>query len=514
MATQQQYNTTVQPYRNIDIKLEVLDYNYYIVDEISGLVESANFSINADSDIRRTCNISMQLKDEFSEDPLYIDKYWLAGNPFWFDKYLRINLGIQDIISGDTIWCNQGIYLINEPSVTYDAENNSLSFQAVDLMAKFTGLRNGNLEGLEYVVNAGTSIKEVMQNIVKEYEFQQYIILDPPQATTPYEIRISAGGTAYDLLSELRDINPNWEMFFDVDGTFYFQEILNEETIKEEKITPFVDNETIQDLLFGYNLDTSFENVKNYIEVYGSYLEANKSATVTYRDVGNISIDISDLNTMTNGEQWIVGFTLGSESLYPSSGAFEELSTPVNSIKVYSNNVLIDTINITNLPLKYNNWDYRIKVSMYDNVKTFEYLGYAQPFGIAWEDNENSPFYVGELLNNSTITETPTDAIATSDNPLPKFKQQIRLVLSGGEYDNIYSNELAVERAKYELYLRARKHDNISINLLPIYWLDVNQLMEYKLPNEEQMSYWLIKDISTTFGIDGTQTINAIRQYI
>ena len=89
----------------------------------------------------------------------------------------------------------------------------------------------------------------------------------------------------------------------------------------------------------------------------------------------------------------------------------------------------------------------------------------------------------------------------------------MRIVLSGGEFDNIYSNDLAMQRAKYELYLRAKLHDSIDITVVPIYWLDVNQIIEYQMPNESKPSYWLIKSISTDFSVDGSQKISAIRYY-
>ena len=58
-------------------------------------------------------------------------------------------------------------------------------------------------------------------------------------------------------------------------------------------------------------------------------------------------------------------------------------------------------------------------------------------------------------------------------------------------------------------------HDNISIQCVPIYWLDVNQIIEYRLPNSvaKESDYWLVKSISTDVSTDGTQTINAMRYY-
>lgn len=503
MPTQAQYNTTTQPYREIFIKLEVLDFNYYVVDEISGLALSANFSINADSDIRRTCNISMMLKDDYSENPLYSYEYWKSGNPFWFDKYLRINIGIKDLTTNDIVWNNQGIYIIDEPTMTYSAEDNSISFRAVDLMAQLTGLRNGNLEGMTYLIPIGSSISSAMKSIIEEQGFYNYIILDPPQATTPYEIKVDAGGTSYNILKELRDINPDWEMFFDVDGTFIFQQIKPNYTA-DNVITPFIDMDTLEVLYSDMELNTPFTDVKNYIEVYGRTIETNCTSTTTINNNElSVKVDI-DSTQLTIDSIYDCLVTIGDISLSPIN-----LNTLITLLHVYDkNNVLIKNIDITSNPIRYNNYGYIIRITKGDSP-TASYLGYSQPFGVAWEDNVDSPFYVGDIINGDSSLSSPTDAIWDK----PKFERQVRNVLSGGEYDNIYSNELAMQRAQYELYLSAKLNDNIKLTIVPIYWIDVNQIIEYVMPNESSASYWLIKDISTDFSVDGKQTISAIKYY-
>ena len=70
-----------------------------------------------------------------------------------------------------------------------------------------------------------------------------------------------------------------------------------------------------------------------------------------------------------------------------------------------------------------------------------------------------------------------------------------------------------MQRAQYELYLAAKLNDNIKLTIVPIYWLDVNQIIEYIMPNESNATYWLIKNISTDFSVDGKQVISAIRYY-
>ena len=103
----------------------------------------------------------------------------------------------------------------------------------------------------------------------------------------------------------------------------------------------------------------------------------------------------------------------------------------------------------------------------------------------------------------------------TSVLNLPKFNKQVRVVCAGDEYDNIYSDALAEQRARYEIYLRSRLHDNIQIVSAPIYWLEVNNIIEYNLPNSnsEESDLWLIKSINTDVSPNGTQNISATRYY-
>ena len=226
MPTQNQYDVTLQTIRDIDCKIAVLDFDYTLLDELSGRTETISMSVDADSDIRRTADISLILKDNLASNPQQ-KFYWQAGNKYWFDKYVQIYTAIKDIRTNEYVWVNQGIYCINAPSISYDSISNTLSFQAVDLMSKLTGMRNGQLEGMTYTVEAGSQINGAVESILLEQGFPQYILYDCPEPKVPQDISIDAGGTAYDLLCQLRDINANWEMFFDVDGVFHFQQILH-----------------------------------------------------------------------------------------------------------------------------------------------------------------------------------------------------------------------------------------------------------------------------------------------
>ena len=57
---QQDYNMMSQPYINKYMKLNILNFDMNVVDEISGNLVSCDVSVNADSDLRRSCSVSLK----------------------------------------------------------------------------------------------------------------------------------------------------------------------------------------------------------------------------------------------------------------------------------------------------------------------------------------------------------------------------------------------------------------------------------------------------------------------
>lgn len=489
--------------RDISVRILVLDYNFSITDEISGLAESISFSNDSTSDIRRTASISIILDSGYTNTGVLNEIYFSAGNGYWFDKYLSISVGVKNEATDNRIeYEPQGVYLINEPSVTYDATTNALSFQAIDLMSKLTGMRSGNLQGIEYCVPVDTNIVDVMRDMLIEHGFYNHILNIPEQSTTPFEIKIEAGGTAYDLLSQLRDINPNWEIFFDINGTFVFQKIPSSRItsgVPEYMPTTIADDTIWDRLLISYDLSTSFEDVKNYIEVYGKMMEADDVATDIVVDTSSASVSMrlpvaKKSDEYNNYVLLVLGDTQNDRT---------ELSIPITTLNIVDAEGVRSSIACTP-NMWYDNMAYMLCVGM----GKAEYLGYQQPFSVAWENNKISPFYVGEVMHTSQLY-TPTDKFID----YTPFTNVVRVVCSGDEYDNIYSNQLAMDRAYYELYQRCRLHDQITITCVPIYSLDVNKIISITLPNEDAPSYWIVKSINTDFNVNGTQVINAMRYY-
>ena len=405
-VTQEEYRVTTQRGRVIHTKINILNFDFQLVGEISGVVlDGSTYSTDATSDIRRTCSISL-----IPKDASFNIEY---GSKIWMDKYVQVFIGIEDVKNNnEVVYSNIGLYLINNPEQVYDAVNNTITISGIDLMAKMTGMRNGYLEGITYQINMNTGIKQAMTSLIRdECGFPLYSIDQPsPTILTPYEMSFGLGSTAYNILSQLRDINSNYQTYFDQEGIFWFNQIPSGDN---EQIR--VDDNIWDKVLISYKKSTDFESVKNYIEVFGK----------------------------TQDEAYVTGGR-----------------------------------------------------------------AYYTPYGVAYDNNPQSPFYVGQHMEN-----------------------RIRIVLNGGEYDNIFPirnpytgdieslanfNSLAQQRANYELYLRCRLQDQIELTCVPVYWLDVNWLIRITLPNKQSepvTEYYIIKKINTSLSVSGTQTITCMKYY-
>lgn len=73
---QQDYNIMSQPYINKYMKLNIMNFDLNVVDEISGNLMTCDVSVNADSDLRSSCSVSLVVIDS-SFDVASGNRIWL-----------------------------------------------------------------------------------------------------------------------------------------------------------------------------------------------------------------------------------------------------------------------------------------------------------------------------------------------------------------------------------------------------------------------------------------------------
>ena len=568
VVSQDEYNVSKQQARELHAKINLLNFNFQTVDELSGVVlPSSTYSIDSTSDIRRTCNISL----------IPIDSSFdiAEGNKIWLDKYIQVYIGIKNVLTDEIIYTNMGIYLVDNPTRVYDPANNTMTIKGVDLMAKMTGLRNGNLEGIDYVIPSGYNVRKAIIAAISLAGFTKYSCVECPY-TVPNQITIESGGTVYDILKKLQEITAEqYQMYFDVDGVFHYDKVPN--GVNDQVV---VDDDIWNAVLIDYSISNDFDNIKNHIEVYGKTHDIKYyggTATVSGSQIScsistlkklrkNIKLGFTMPETFTLGSnptlkvtgynstaftaypimndvgtthiastQFVAGkyyvckmilgddyATLATSSTVSNNVAtlnstINEYDVTISSITAYTNGMTftfktpstgcdvaynptirvnaLDALEIQSPTLLENDTSYTVTVTIQSDDTSkmyFYFMGEVNPSGVAEETNPESPFYINGTMGS------------------------VRLVLQGGDYDNIYTSELAQIRANWELYNYCRLQDSITIDVIPLYWLDVNTLISITLPNKQGTSTteeYLVKQISTTLDITGTQSIQLMKFY-
>lgn len=629
MISESIYQLSKSGYRRLKIRVDLLSFSMRVVGSLEGNVVSGSIKIDANADIRRTADISMVVTD--SSFDVGEDK------KIWMDKYIQIYIGLVNI-SDSTEWINMGVYIIGNPTKTYDATNHTLSFQAYDLMSKMTGLRNGQIPGVPTLIPAGSSIRGTMASTVSQLGgFNNFIIQDNPQ-DVPYDIQIETGGYVYDIIAKLRDISANWETFFDVNGIFRYQPI---NAYYSDEI--IADNDIFDYTVTNISQKFDFENVKNVIEVFGKSLDPMRYGDVATLSGSTYSVTISELDVLTpsltigfttpsnngtinNAKLKINGFdplpllnedgsavTLSESDTYfvvmnqskflddtgdstaatysatatvegnmynldlPTftswtQGAIIDMTIPsmklvLNEKKTYTivgtdvaipsagevcyikilssttakfvspEKVKYDLDNVTANGLTYNVRVADINSFATNNVIRFEapYIEKSPNIQInnhlacqIYDSTGATKTNLIQLANHTYKIKIPVNsglvylghqqiyATVSDTNPESPFYVEkdigeIHLVLKDGEYNNIYTDQLALERARYELYLHCRMQDTIDLTMVPLYWLDVNQKIYINKAGIN--AAYITKSIQIDLSPTGSMQVNAIRFY-
>ena len=469
--TQNDYNIIKQKNTERYIKLNLLDFNYNIVDELSGNMLSCSVRCDADSDLRRSCNVSFVVTDSGYEVG--------AGNRVWLDKFVQLYIGLNNIYTQEIQWYNQGIYLIDAPSYEYNATTHTLSFAGLDLMSKLTGARNGQLPGMTTVIKQGENVRQAIIATLALGGFTKYIVeeckVNNAIQPVPYDIQIDQGGYVFDILSKLRDIMPKYQMYFDVDGVFHYEPIPSGE---DEPV--LITDDIWNSVVTGETINTDFTTVKNYIEVYGRTHEVQYyDANPIFTRVGQIMVNVSfNIPAYQDSEYSLIGFTLPSGM--PSGGIF----------RISINNTAIGTLKVSGGTLQANQYYVIQRIPVNSSNDKFEFLGGLQAKSIWQDTNPESPFYVNGSVGI------------------------IREVLCGGEYENITSDALAQQRAELEGYWKCRLNDNITLNVVPIPWIDVNIVVSHAPKQGDVTNRYIIKSYSVDYGsVSSTMSVTMITFY-
>lgn len=463
IVKQKDIEILLQTNKRLNFKIELLTRDYKILDCIEGNILSDNISISADSDIRRTYNCTMLVKNA---------NITLGKSIVWFDKLIRPYIGIIHERTNETVWYKLGVFLYTDINHEYDATTNTLSLTCLDLMSLLNDQRNGQLEGYLRTIKAGADARNVIINILDEIDIKEYSVSFNINNQTyntfeiPYDLKYNAGMNAYQIIKDIVALYPGNQMYFDVDGIFRIEPIQISEY--EQYI---LNDEILQKIVISETTTTSLSNIANHIQIWGRENEADYYSTeVTCEDnIYKANVIAYNIDPITKDKQ---------ETDYD-----EYMNYDCIALKLPTTNQCPQFININNLgnvlivdelhnPVQANIIEPTDSVFRYrKDVNEFLYLGSYQCFSEVYDFN-------GEYGIN-------------------KIGERLK-VLSGDEYSKIYTNNLCFIRAKMELVNYTHKQVTLKLNTVSIPFLDVNDLILYT-PQGEETGLYIINSINCNY---------------
>lgn len=444
-------------------KLEVLNRELKIIDVMTSSLISDSFSNDSDSDIRRTYQCELHV----------MDSRWFTGREklIWMDKYIRPYTGLKDQRTGEITWYLMGTYRMSETSYHFDETANTLSLSCCDLMSTLNGDHGGRLEGESLKIEEGNDVRKVMIDLLTQSSVVKYSICEIPY-TIPYDLEFNANITCYEILKEIIDLYPGYEMFFDINGIFTIQKIPsceNDPLILDNNIfKQFVIEES--------NHSTSFKDIYNHVQVWGQTIDVDGLADSSSYANNTYTASITSVTKLESFK------TYGIHIASPNTSD----GTKLNISGLGAKKIMIDEKKPITKNYITSSGDYAFKYRRASD--DFLFLGQYQVFGEAYDTNPQSPFTIENL------------------------GYELLYVCSGGDYEKIYTDDLAAQRARYEIYQHTNLQQRLELTMITIPWLDVNQLIEYQSKNSETIVPYIIKSISGSTS-EATMQINLVRFY-
>lgn len=536
------YQQTAAP-QTMKLKIEVLDQNQKIIGNIECGLTSGNMTISSESDIRRTANFVVQ--------PTLMEHIKLTETSLlWLNKDIRMFVGLYNIRTKQYKYYPIGTYVYTDTSGTYDATTNNLTINCTDFMKKLDGTKNGQLGALiisypayeedeetgeviryNIIRNAVIETLEKLARIttyriddIGEYKamsdynenWEQYRKENETWNVIPYDQEFSCGCSVLSILTTFRDLYPNYEMFFDMESNAFVCQL--KPMCYEDDI--FLDNSFVQRVLISESTSVDMTTVRNICEVWGQVLE-----TDFYSEECTYSNNIYTATILGYEESYYNGDTIALKIPSVNQASAQININNFGAITIYdeateepiaANELKAD--NVYTFKIKKKRMDGKDIVKAYVlgqwQVHAINVLTNGKKSGqfVTSSDGEEYELYSKEYFKKFYNCERVNMTIVP-DSPFTVEKLgEIPDVKTGGEYENITSDDLAADRAKWENWKNCRLTDNITITTALLPFLDVNKKVSYKCSDSDVEHQYIISSISHNFS-GFTTTITMYRFY-
>lgn len=128
-----------------------------------------------------------------------------------------------------------------------------------------------------------------------------------------------------------------------------------------------------------------------------------------------------------------------------------------------------------------------------------------------FENVRNRIIIYGKLLDNGTQIKYIKEN--TDENSPFNINKPMGVIPYVYSDDKLFTEESALQRANYELWLHNNMCEKVNINLAPLYFLDCNNMVEFNKPEINLSGKYLVDSISIPLKHDGTMSLSTHRIY-
>lgn len=263
----QDLNMLKQKIKNVSIKINILNKDFEILSSIKGLVVNDSYTIDVNSDIRRTYSLSLKITKDYDMLDIY--------KKLWIDKILDVYMGVQDLANNNEfVWYKFGRFTFDTASYEIAADSYYLNVNCLDLVAKYNGLLGGELfdpiliPAFDADTGEPNTIKGAIIKVITQLAgIEKYDIAEMDKYI-PHDLEYGRGATIWQIISDLRDLYAGWETYFDTDGVFVCEPI---PTGENDPI--FLTEEVFNGLIINESDVEDASHIRNFSKLYGRALE-------------------------------------------------------------------------------------------------------------------------------------------------------------------------------------------------------------------------------------------------
>jgi len=181
------------------VKIELLRSDETVREEITTLISNTNgnLSIKRNNGVRRTCSF-----DIFNLDNKYIP------NPenFYIHQKFRLSLCLE-IPNKTDFFLPQGVYILDNPSVSSKFSNSLISINGVDKFSLLNGDLNGEI-GYVYIINIDTDVSQAIKSVLELSGDPQPPLIDTSLVglKTPYTMTYQPNDTLGKIITDLSQL--------------------------------------------------------------------------------------------------------------------------------------------------------------------------------------------------------------------------------------------------------------------------------------------------------------------